>query len=373
MTTTQDRFQAMVGERVKLARRDIRLTQEQVSEALGFKDRQILANIEAGKRKLAAEELLKLMNILKKPMEFFTDSSLLIGEGQFCWRATVASAPVLDEFEAKAGRWIASFRSLGEEKGEPFRPLISQLALTERSSYEEAHAAGEALAREWELGEIPAVKLVATAEKQLKILMLWVDAPPAISGAACHLRDLNTILINRRDPDGRRHYDFAHELFHLLTWNRMPPQHLDVDPKSGKIHRIEQLANNFASALLMPESGLKKRWEEREGRDIHDWINETASAYHVTSIALYWRLRALGWLSEGDALDVHADRLTWNGQTPSEQTLPKSYSSRFVERLHWGIETGHASVRWTAKLLDCSIEEMKDLFHAYGLEAPFDL
>jgi Zn-dependent peptidase ImmA (M78 family)/DNA-binding XRE family transcriptional regulator len=374
MPGTQERFQQMVGERLKFARTEAGMTQEQLSAKLGFKDRQILANIEGGKRKVSAEELLQLIQILGKPMDYFTDSTLLVGEGAFCWRAPKASVEKLDQFETKARRWIATYRLMGREKGELSSPLVTQLAITERSSFEEARAAAEALTLEWRLGEVPADSLTRAVESALGVLVLWVDAAADISGAACKLNEFNTILVNRREPDGRRNFDFAHELFHLLTWEKLPPQRIDtVDPQSRKGKRAEQLANNFASALLMPETILRPRWEHRAKGDIHDWLNEAASTLCVTSEALYYRLLHLGWLSEGDSLEINRSRLTWNGRTPSEQTLPKPYSRRFLERLHWGIETGCASVRWTAKLLDTSIYGLRCLFEDYGMTVPFDL
>ena len=45
----------------------------------------------------------------------------------------------------------------------------------------------------------------------------------------------------------------------------MPPRPYDqADKVEGtKVKRIEQLANNFAAALLMPSASLKPRWEKR--------------------------------------------------------------------------------------------------------------
>ena len=43
----------------------------------------------------------------------------------------------------------------------------------------------------------------------------------------------------------------AHELFHILTWDAMPPEHSEEARETGG-NRVEQLANNFASAVLMP-------------------------------------------------------------------------------------------------------------------------
>ncbi|MBI4657983.1 MAG: ImmA/IrrE family metallo-endopeptidase [Verrucomicrobia bacterium] len=373
--TSQEQFQRIVGQRVKLAREDASLNQDELATQLGFNDRQTLSNIEAGKRKLSAEELLKLMQVLGKSMDYFTDSFLLIGEGAFSWRARDAAPAMLDQFEAKARKWVATYLRLGEIRNEPFSPLIQQLGLTERSAFEEARLAAEALAAEWKLGEIPARTLLETVEEQLGILVLQVDAPPGVSGAACQHPQFNTILINRNEPDGRRNYDFAHETFHVLTWRTMPPRHVDEvgTVQGNKAKRVEQLADNFASALLLPEGSLQPRWERRGEDEIHTWLNTTASEFQVTAIALYWRLRHLGWLTAAASLEVDPQRLTWSGRSPSGQTLPKLFSRRFVERLRRALERGNLSVRRVAGLLDCTIEDLEDLFKSYEMEVPFDL
>ena len=51
-------FALMVGSRVRVARKESGLTQKMLSDELGFKDRQILANIEAGKRKVSTEAMI---------------------------------------------------------------------------------------------------------------------------------------------------------------------------------------------------------------------------------------------------------------------------------------------------------------------------
>jgi hypothetical protein len=139
------------------------------------------------------------------------------------------------------------------------------------------------------------------------------------------------------------------------------------------VKRVEQLANNFAAALLMPVAGLKPRWEKRAAQDLHDWLNETASDLQVTSDALYWRLRQLSWLTQAASLEINRDRLTWNGRSPSAQILPKLFSRRFVERLHWALDRGELSIRRAAGLLDCTLEDLEDLFKSYELPVPFDL
>lgn len=365
----------LISKRLKAAREKAGLTQAQLSERLGFKDRQTLAAIEAGQRKLSAEELVRAIQALGVDLEYLTDPFRLVGEGQFSWRADRKAMPKqLDEFEVRAGRWIATYRKLGERASPAASPLKFSLALSEKSAFEDARAAAEALGREWELGEVPALRLESGLRERLGALVLYVDAPLSISGAACQLPGLNAILINRNEPEGRRHYDLAHETFHLLTWEQMPPEHTETDiPRGGKGKRVEQLADNFASALLMPERTLAPRWETRGKRDIHAWLNETASSLLVTAVALKWRLMQIGWLGKADLLDIQDARLTANGRPSKEQRVPRLFSGEFVQRMHAGLAKGELSVRRAAELLGLTIEGLATLFRDYDLTVPFDL
>src|ERR671922_105144 len=70
-------------------------------------------------------------------------------------------------------------------------------------------------------------RLFGFMERELGLLVLMVDPIKGVSGAACRLPDLDAVLINRREIAGRRHFDLAHELFHVLTWDAMPPEHME--------------------------------------------------------------------------------------------------------------------------------------------------
>lgn len=366
----------LIGRRLQAARERRQLTQAQLSDQLGFNDRQTVTAIEAGQRKLSAEELIRAIQILGVDLEYFTDPFRLVGEGSFNWRAHEHTSPqVLDSFEEKAGGWIALYRKL-EEKKRPRSPLSIRLALDTKASFEEAWSAAESLVERWNLGDTPGHRLAAAIHDHLETLVLYVDAPPSISGAACHLPDLNTILINRHEPAGRRNFDLAHECFHLLTWERMTPQRTEVidAPARGKgTHkRIEQLADNFAGALLMPEVVVTRLWNHSDGKDIHDRLNETANLLGVTASALRYRLLALGVLCEADLLEINDNRLVANGQRGTGMP-PPPFSKEFVGTLHHALENGDLSVRRAATIMGSTIEELAQLFAHYELDVPFDL
>ena len=70
-------------------------------------------------------------------------------------------------------------------------------------------------------------------ERELGILVVMVDSERGISGAACRLPELDAVLIARHEVAGRRHFDLAHELFHILTWDAMPPEHFEEAGETG--------------------------------------------------------------------------------------------------------------------------------------------
>jgi len=371
---TPDRFERLIGERIRFAREEAHLSQKQLAERLGFKDRQILSNIEAGQRRVSAEELLLFIKELDRSLEFFSDPFLLIGE-VVSWRAE-NYPKLLADFESKLLPVVGLYRHLSADAQEDQQLFVPQLPLTKASYYEDAAEAAQRLVEQWNLGEIPSKTLAGAAEQRLNLLAMMVDAPREISGAAVFLPQLTTIVVNRNEPLGRRNYDFAHELFHLLTWQSMPPAHLDLETATTKAggKRIEQLADTFAAALLMPEPSIEPLWASRKEVDIHDWLNRTACVLGVTAIALYWRLRNLKYLAPADSIDIQEERLVWNGGGPEDEVKkPRLYSRKFVQRLHAGLDNGHVAVRRVTQVLNCTIEDLEQLFREYGLKPPFDL
>lgn len=230
-TAIDSTFDVMLGRRVRTAREEARMSQNGLSAQLGFENRQVLSNIESGKRKLGVDELLKLMQLLRKELEYFTDPLRLVGEA-ISWRANLKAQNIISKYEPQAGGIVAAYRAFAKQLGEnPGAPHV-QLSLTKRSSLEDAANAADKLAADWQLGDVPAQVLPAAIEQRLGVPVLFIDAPQAISGAASKLEDLSLILINRNEPEYRRNYDLAHELFHILTWQAMPPDPLDATEKN---------------------------------------------------------------------------------------------------------------------------------------------
>ena len=355
-------------------REERNLSQDSLARLFGFKDRQTISAIETGLRRVTAEELLLAVEKLDAPLEYFTDPFLLAGEGRFSWRQSGVDAEQLAAYENDAGRWIAAFRALAPQVGRDAPFLRRALGLDRHSRFEDAMQAGERFVSEFELGPVPALRLADVMERELGILVLMVDVSDGISGAACRLPELDAVLIAHREVAGRRHFDLAHELFHILTWDTMPPEHSEEARETGG-NRVEQLANNFAAALLMPVGALERPsgWSHLVQGDLIARLNSAADDLHVTSSALRWRLVALGELTAAAARSLPEPALRNNGHDAVEAPLPPLFSKPFVEVLALAIDEGLVSVRRAAALLDATVEDLSQIFTAHEVEGPVEL
>lgn len=362
----------LIGGRIKAKREELGFSQEAVTRLLGFKDRQTLSAIETGERRVSAEELLRFSEVLSAPLDYFTDPFLLAGEGRFSWRLKGDQPDRIGAlaYEAAAGPIIGLYRKLSFDL-ERRRPLLRpSLPLTKASSFEEASAAGERFAAELKLGDAPARRLAEVMEHELGILVLMVDPISTVSGAACRLPELDAVLINRNEVPGRRHFDLAHELFHILTWEAMPPEQFEEEAPAKK-SRVEQLADSFASALLMPRAILEAAgpWDNLEGRALADRLNDTASKLGVTSSALRVRLINAKFLARTAGCDIDPALLANNGRRgPAAEPLPALFSRPFAELVAAALEAGKISVRRVASILRLTVDDLSDVFAAHGVD-----
>jgi Zn-dependent peptidase ImmA (M78 family) len=181
------------------------------------------------------------------------------------------------------------------------------------------------------------------------------------------------ILVNRTEAPGRRNFDIAHELFHLLTWDAMTPERVERDERAtGKGSRVERLAENFAGALLMPASVIQAKWDRRGEMDLPGWLVSVASILGVTAVALKWRLVVLGHLSKADADALPDRRLAMNSGTVAD-IPPLLFDRELVARVHEAIEEGYLSLRRATGLLGTTPHDFRELCAAYGLALSYEV
>ena len=363
-----------IGARVKALRQQRDLSQDALARIFGFKDRQTVSAIETGVRRLTAAELVVAVEKLDVELDYFTDPFRLDGECQFSWRQNDMARERLQAYEQTAGRWIGAYRTLAAETGRQAPLMRRALGLTKTSRFEDAMDAGERFVTELDLGPVPALRLASAMEAELDILVLMVDTQEGISGAACRLPELDAVLIARTEVPGRRHFDLAHELFHILTWEAMPPEYIEDAIDVGG-SRVEQLANNFAAAVLMPTSALGEFNDcaALSTDELVTRLNVVADELHVTSSALRWRLAALRQLTKARAQAIPESALRNNGREAVPRELPALFSEPFAELLAEALERGFISHRRAALLCGLTIDDLDDLFAAHRVAYTIDL
>jgi Zn-dependent peptidase ImmA (M78 family) len=317
-------------------------------------------------------------------VSYFTDRFEPAERIAFSFRASEDDPVARADFEAKASRWLTLFNELGRDQGLGTRFVRPSLGLSEASSYEDAQEAGEEVAREFKLGDAPGVRLAEVLDPTVGVLLLHVDAPRSISGAATQTDPFGAILINRRDPPGRRTFDIAHELFHVLTWDRMPPPALEMiasgDAGPGGTGatsrpRREQLADNFAASLLMPASVVVRLWREAESRSElakEDVVASMADRFRVSAPALAWRLHNLELLDRTEALPADPTLARAAAARPWELDPPPLFNRDFVVRVRVALEDGVLSFRRAARILDLDSSGLAEMFRAYGMPTPYE-
>ena len=104
--------------------------------------------------------------------------------------------------------------------------------------------------------------------------------------------DSKVIVVNDREVDERQRFTIAHELGHFCL-NHGSSFRDTASPgwfrKGNPSHETE--ANKFAAELLMPAIAVKILIDVRKVRD----SAELRKAFGVSSQALHWRLKSLGY------------------------------------------------------------------------------
>ncbi|MCK4667074.1 ImmA/IrrE family metallo-endopeptidase [Candidatus Dependentiae bacterium] len=316
----EERFEILLGEKIKNERLRLKLSLEELSKRIGFNNYQTLLQIEKGKRKKIS--MLELVKIAKA---LFLSVDNLINlnkeENHVLWRECTDFQKAV-EFENQLKKFCSYYKELDyilDTNVEPYLPLSEGLInkLNYRNDYFDfSKNLADFIHKEYNLGDYPAFTLVEVL-KERNILVFFFELGN-VGSAASYLGDFGgAIILNKQNKPWRRSFDIGHELFHLLTWN-----HFSIAPDTKQIpERIETYANIFASNLLLPENSILNRLK-KFGKIINSiQILHLSLNYKVSLEAMCWRLKNLGVI----------DDLLFN-QTKDDPNLKKMYQHLFNDK-----------------------------------------
>jgi Zn-dependent peptidase ImmA (M78 family) len=184
----------------------------------------------------------------------------------------------------------------------------------------------------------------------------------------------NYIVINRNDVLGARNFNYAHELFHSLTWDALTPLKVKkaYSNDKGKKPIVEKLADAFVTSILMPQDTIRAHMNLNSNDVDEEYVNALADKFLVNSPAMLVRLKSLGLITQAQFDGMDRNKLK-EGRGLSKTTQPLSFNFEFASVLNEAIGEGKISVRKAAEDLNISINSLKEVFVSHNLPQVFDL
>lgn len=321
----------LIGTRLKVEREALNLTLQYVAGQIGFNNYQTLSSIESGERPARAWELMKLAQLYRRSMEFFLRPEEPEQQKQHVLWREPAQTEKTALVERKFLNLYENFSKLKELAGETESsnitfPIAADASNLRKEQFRYVEKLADEYRRLLDLGGRPACALSSALENQLGILVLYLDLEDGGSAAATSGPTGQAILINSSDIPWRRNYDLAHEFFHLATWTIF--SETEIYDKQGNKSLPEQLADAFASALLLPSEKVREEWESRvtDGKISYASLIEVAREFEVSTDALLWRLVNLKLLARKTVMD------TLNQRVLKEMELERRIRGQASER-----------------------------------------
>jgi Zn-dependent peptidase ImmA (M78 family)/transcriptional regulator with XRE-family HTH domain len=360
-----------IGQAVQQLRKRYRLTQSELARRIGLEHGQIVSQIEKGQRQLKASEVTRLGEVLH-----VSANDLLMGRVPptgplVLWRGVEANSNHAEE----EGRFLQRCRRYAflEELGdEPVGPRLPQYPIQLGSArFEDVGDLANEIRRGLDLGALPGSGLRKNLERRWR-LKLFADILQEGSGATTRGAFGEALLENAAEPPSRRVFSLAHELFHLLTWESIASREGELSEEENR--RNEQLANAFASALLIPEEAVTSWLGQRPVERLVDLL-PLATELSVSLPALLWRMVNLQRIDrdrvrqylESDEPRGFTDA-GWSPPKKLNQPLPK----RYVALAFAAYVRGKLSIGKLAELLETTVGRLEQRLDAYGLDLDED-
>lgn len=268
---------AAVGEQIRRAREQRRLTQIQLANQLGVSQTAI-SYWEQGRRSPDLDDLVALADVLETDVAAF-------------FQQAAPRRPTRVILRAQADRLLATEVANAVEQ---FADHAERLPLPQkrvRIASESPLAAARELLRAESVSKPPVpVEQLAGA---CGVRVLGWDFGEGLSGVLLELDSGPVIGFNKDHPKGRRNFSIAHELGHYLL-RHYEHFHLDLaglathGEPPGYDWRDERAANDFAAELLMPAELVAREAPESAS------LASLAKRFGVSREAMGFRLANLG-------------------------------------------------------------------------------
>jgi Zn-dependent peptidase ImmA (M78 family)/transcriptional regulator with XRE-family HTH domain len=337
----------LTSSRLVLARKRRRMTLSRLAQESGVSVRSLTA-FENGHKQPSPETLDSLAAALDVPLSFFMASEVEeIAVDALSFRA-LSKMSALDRDAARsAGRLAVEINQWMEDRfalPAPDVPTLPHLAPED---------AAERVRALWGLGEAPIPNMVHLLESHgVRVFSLAADCA-AVDAFSMRWKEKTPFVFLNLEKSGERgRFDAAHELGHLV---------LHAAHRVPHGAEAEQEAQQFASAFLMPRSGIYAQM--LHGADANRVLS-AKKKWKVAAVALAYRLKDLGLVTDW-GYRTTVKQLSQMGYRRSEPNGIVRESSQLLSKVFSALRAGGFSSLKIADDLDITVDELNR--HVFGL------
>lgn len=362
----------ILGGRIRRSRKSLRITQRELANQMGFGSPETISQIETGERELKAWELSKLAKILSVNLSTLLEIEEPEGQPLILWR----QIPLVNK-ERKEKDFLQRCRqyaTLEELSGYTCTEEFPQKKVTpdQITSYffRYAEIIAQEIRREFDLGDKPALNLEHVLQERYQV-KVWYDEIEDGSAASTIGSFGPAILMNRKESPWRRNYNFAHEVFHLITWNSIKPTIFEENPDLWE--KVEKAADVFASCLLLPGDSVTTEFEKSlvDSKISFGDLVGIARKFGVSTMALLYRLANLR-LVKREKVEVLLQNELFRSIDKSSMAPcwwnPPKIPERFVRLAFLAYQKGKLSKTKLSQLMECSLLDLSDSLKEYGFD-----
>jgi Zn-dependent peptidase ImmA (M78 family)/transcriptional regulator with XRE-family HTH domain len=305
--------------RLRRAREERGLTQEDVARDLQLARTTVVA-IEAGDRRLRPQELVRMAELYGERLDELLRPGAPPRRLTAHLRAAFGGMPE----EPELARAVAQVQRLAEDFAELEKLMGAGMGARYPPRYDlpgkDPERQAEWLARaereRLQLGDGPLPHLRDVLEHDVGLRIFSLPLPARVAGLFGSDDHLGAcVAINAHQRWERQRFSLAHEYAHFLIDRDRP----DVSVALASYRRVpavERFAEAFARFLLLPQSGVERRFEaakEAAGRLTNALLLQQADYWQVSLQAMVLRLEDLRLIKSG-----HWARLEREGFRPDE-------------------------------------------------------
>jgi Zn-dependent peptidase ImmA (M78 family)/DNA-binding XRE family transcriptional regulator len=327
-------------ERLRRAREDRGLSQDEAASRLGVA-RTTLVAIEAGERRLRAEELLALASIYEEPLDALLREDPAPRHLAAQFRTAAGKLPEHADLRAAA----SELQHLSEDYFELERIVKAPLSARYPdpvTTSGDPDRSGRVLAEDQRLrlnlGDGPLPHLREVLENEASMRIFAIPLPSRIGGLFGFDAELGAcVAMNAKQPWERQRWSLAHEYAHFLT-RRDRPEITVVLSEYRRVPSSERFADAFARHFLLPAEGVRRRWElavtDAGGDATAGLLLQQADWWGVSFQAFALRLEGLklvrpgtfeSFASRGFAVEEGRALLGLPAREADDRLLPRRY------------------------------------------------